>query len=126
MSKLDGIDFFTRAYLECALWSSVDNSNDQGGEPLDKNYDITNFAHEALEKIKAECKKFQEENANLLSDLDDAQSGHDFWLTRNHHGSGFWDRDFISDDLGEKLTKASYAFPECDIYIGDDGLLYVG
>lgn len=39
MGKLDA---FTRQYLETALWSSTDNSRDDGGGPLDQNYDICN------------------------------------------------------------------------------------
>ena len=55
------IDKFTQAYLECALWSSNDESNDQGGDPLDQNYGIQDIAEECLEKMIADCKAFQEE-----------------------------------------------------------------
>src|SRR5208282_4942052 len=34
------IDKFTQAYIVAALWSSNDNSDPSGGEPLDSNYDI--------------------------------------------------------------------------------------
>ncbi len=45
-------------------------------------------------------------------DLEDAweQVGHDFNLTRNGHGAGFWDRGL--DELGDRLTKASKPFGE--------------
>jgi hypothetical protein len=49
-------------------------------------------------------------------------AGHDFWLTRNHHGCGFWDRGL--GELGDQLTKASQQFDEIDLYVGDDGKLY--
>ena len=30
---------FLRGYIECALWSSMDQSDEQtGGDPMDKNY----------------------------------------------------------------------------------------
>ena len=29
-----------------------------------------------------------------MVDLDLGQCGHDFYLTRNDHGSGFWDRGY--------------------------------
>jgi hypothetical protein len=47
---------------------------------------------------------------------------HDFWLTRNRHGCGFWDGSY--KDLGDRLTNAAQAFGECDLYVGDDGKIY--
>ena len=35
-TKRSKLDNFTRSYMETALWSSNDESNEQGGEPLDK------------------------------------------------------------------------------------------
>ena len=45
------LDAFTRAYVEAALWSSTDESNDQGGDPLDANYSIDDIAPETMELI---------------------------------------------------------------------------
>ena len=38
------MDAFTRAYIEAALWSSEDDF----GEPLERNYDAAAFAPEAF------------------------------------------------------------------------------
>ena len=111
-------DSFFQAYVTCALWSS---SGDDG-EPLDANYN--DIAPEALSKMKADCDRFQSENADDLSNLDLSQAGHDFWLTRNHHGAGFWDRGH-DKQLGERLTAASHKFGESDLYVGDDGKVYI-
>ena len=58
-----------------------------------------------------------------------AQLGHDFLLTRNHHGAGFWDRaptgDKRHDRTGQKLTAIARTFGEQDAYLGDDGLIHV-
>lgn len=37
------------------------------------------------------------------------QAGHDFWLTRNGHGTGFWDRPktMYGEELAALLTRAS-------------------
>ena len=43
------LDVFTRSYVEAALWSTNDNSDDQGGEPLDKNYGPGDIAPETME-----------------------------------------------------------------------------
>ena len=39
-----------------------------------------------------------------------AQAGHDFWLTRNGHGAGFWDGDW--QKYGEMFTKIAQSFGE--------------
>lgn len=115
------LDEFTRAYLEAALWSTNDESTPEGGEPLDANYTIDDFAPDALEKIKVDCTKFQAENwDDICSEL--GRAGHDFWLTRCRHGSGFFDGDW--GDLGDKLTEACKAYKEINLYVGDDGLIY--
>ena len=96
------INAFTRAYIEAALWSTNDESTPQGGEPLDKNFGMKDIAPDTLQQIVADCKRFQEENGLLIKDENclykrcavEEYAGHDFWLTRNHHGCGFWDGDW--------------------------------
>jgi len=125
------LDDFTRGYITAALWSSMDNANDQGGDSLDKNYSLADFAPATLAQFVADCAKFQADNAELLARVeyprndstDLAHAGHDFWLTRNGHGAGFWDGD-LEEELGRALTAAAHAFGECDLYPGDDGQLY--
>jgi hypothetical protein len=117
------LDTFTRAFFETALWSSTDNSNDQGGEPLDKNYSISDLDPASVEKLAKDCEQFQDENSDDLSGADLATAGHDFWLTRNRHGAGFWDGDY-PEPQATRLTDASHAYREVDLYIGDDGIIY--
>ena len=46
-------------------------------------------------------------------EMNPEQIGHDFWLTRNGHGSGFWDRpEVYGDDNAEKLSDIARAFGE--------------
>lgn len=118
-------DTFTWAYIDCALWASNDESDERGGRPLNENYGIDGFAEEALAKMIADCEKFKEENRTDIEDgLGYNAAGYDFWLTRCGHGCGFWDGDW-PEEIGERLTEASNKFGKCDIYVGDDGLLYV-
>lgn len=114
------LDKFTQSYLVCALWSSTDND----GDPLDCSYMIEDLSSEALFRCVLDCTKFQLENANLLEGIDPSDAGHDFWLTRNRHGAGFWDGDYKKEQ-GDALTKAAHAFGEIDLYVGDDGKLYI-
>lgn len=114
------LDEFTTAYIECALWSSTDDTGENN--PLDQFYSVDNIAPEAMEKIIADCAKFQAENAAMIGD-DAKFAGHDFWLTRNGHGAGFWDGGWR--EHGDALTEASKAFGECYFYVGDDEKLYI-
>ena len=67
----------------------------------------------------------------LESWSDDAieRAGHDFWLTRNGHGAGFWDGDWSEDymgtEVGELLTEASRPYGDVYVHKGDDGLTYI-
>jgi len=113
--KLARLDDFTRAYIECALWSTSDESTPEGGDPLDDNFSAGNLAPECLETIISDCNRFQEENATDIQGHA-GRAGHDFWLTRNGHGAGFWDGDW-PEDIGERLTTASEAYEEVWLYV---------
>lgn len=120
---------FIAAYIACALWSSTDDD----GEPLDVLYDVDDISDETRAEMHGDCLKFLETGAQLI-DSDNphwsgggstpySRAGHDFWLTRNGHGAGFWDGDWPVN--GDALDTLSKSFGESDLYIGDDGLLYV-
>lgn len=113
------LDTFTRQFLETALWAECDHDSDENNpEPLDKNFSITDFSEETIIKLKADCDSFREANAELLSQAgDDEQNGHDFWLTRNGHGAGFWDRGY--QEIGTELTKACKSYGSVFIYVSD-------
>lgn len=111
------------AYLECALWSSTDISDDgEMGEPLDASYSADDIAGESLASAVADCDSFRETQADDLADMDPEQAGHDFWLTRNGHGAGFWDRGLGA--RGDRLSKACKPYGSVDLYVGDDGKVY--
>lgn len=123
------MDKFTRAYVEAILFSS----NDDEGTPLDENYTVDDFAPESVEKIVADCKKFQEDAADWISDdhralvnlqyTAEELAGQDFWLTRAGHGSGFWDGDW-TDEASDELCDATNDYESLEPYVGDDGKIY--
>jgi hypothetical protein len=112
------LESFIRHYTACALWSSTDEND----TPLDQ------IDAELSEQTKLtfhdDCKDFCEANAELLeqSGLSYEQAGHDFWLTRNGHGAGFWDRGL--GKVGKDLSDAAKVYGSCDLYTGDDGQIY--
>ncbi|KKL14472.1 hypothetical protein LCGC14_2515320 [marine sediment metagenome] len=128
-------DEFTTAYLTAALWTETDETDpDQGGEPLDANYEFDDIEADTLAEMIQDCRNFQAANAELITDENvasdlvdhstDARAGHDFWLTRNHHGAGFWDGDW-KEPAAEKLTEAAHAFAEYNLTAtGDGGQVY--
>ena len=50
---------------------------------------------------------------------------HDFILTVNRHGSGFWDTGRYSEPMATKLTEICRKFPEMEVYLSDANLLEV-
>ena len=87
--KAYNIAFSVDAYIGCLLWAGTDDN----GEPLDTHYNIYNLSAESRSRIVRDCHYFM--LVASTSDIDlsglEAQAGHDFWLTRNGHGTGFWD-----------------------------------
>src|SRR5262245_47334868 len=119
------LDTFTRSYIEAALWSSTayGHPDDNGNGNFDTsfqsaNYDIDDLSPALLAHVIEDCANFQRQNAILLSIADyrraeysDSElAGHDFWLTRNRHGAGFWDRGLGA--VGQALTDAAHAYGE--------------
>lgn len=112
---------FLTAYRECALWASTDDE----GQPLDDEFDVLDFAPEAIIQTETDARDFYDANRDDIdAHMTAAQAGHDFWLTRNHHGAGFWGRG-LPADVSKRLTRNSHAYGSCDLYVGDDGLVYV-
>lgn len=112
------IDPFVIAYATCALWSS----SDVDVEHLDADHDVDDIAPETMAEMIADCRSFRELAGSLLDGIDEEQAGHYFWLTRNGHGCGFWDRGLGT--RGDALTKLCKPFGTVDLYVGDDGKIY--
>lgn len=115
---------FVDGYIACALWSSTDDAD----APLDPTYGAEDIAPDSLDEMAADCRAFYETNrADIIRTRDfgrdDAACGHDFWLTRNGHGAGFWDRGMGA--VGDRLTASAKAYGGATLYIGDNGRLHV-
>ena len=106
--------------LKAALWSSTD----ENGVPLEANHGSCDIHPTATRQMIADLEAFIDGNAADIaaSGMAPALVGHDFWLTRNHHGAGFWDRGLGA--VGERLTDATRPYGEVDLYVGDDGAIY--
>lgn len=118
------LEVFTDAYITSALWSTNDESTPEGGEPLDSTYSPEDVAPEAYEAAKRDCAIFLSKfNDVVMGDNELENAGHDFWLTRNRHGSGFWDGDW-NEPFASDAVIVSQSFKELHPYVGDDGNVY--
>lgn len=121
------LETFVDAYIEAALWSSSGESDDPetSCEYLDAKFGFEDIADAARAKILADCRDFYTANEPVWSAVSsDEQAGHDFWLTRNGHGCGFWDRGY-AESTSDALTAACRKFRECYLVVGDNGQIYV-
>ncbi len=90
------IQTILEAYVGCALWCE------------DINGTIYHVLPSNKETARQEIETFLNQAKDLLTDdWTDEQIGHDFWLTTNGHGSGFWDRGLPN---GNELTKICAKF----------------
>lgn len=129
------VDEFIGGYVAAMLWSSTD---EEGGS-LDGLYDGDDLAPEAVDRCQADCRSFLYRIGYLIKEEHfsgrrpdggtlSAYAGHDFWLTRCGHGSGFWDGDWTGEELpcaGEMLDRIAKGFGEIDPYVGDDGKVHL-
>ena len=140
------LDDMVAGYVTCALWAGQDWSlvNDEDPDapvnpvPWDDNYGPEDLSEDAWKTIRDMCRDFVtyvEENIGpdaLDTWVSYGESweriGHDFYLTRNGHGAGFWDRWFDGGEretMGNGLADAARTWGESDFYVGDDGKLEV-
>lgn len=116
-------------YIIAAFWSTNDESNDSGGDPLDDNYDKDDLDPASLDEMRKDVTRFVEANHKMLQTWDhgntspEEQAGHDFWLTRNGHGVGFWESEWGA--VKDQLSDAAKQFGECYLYVGDDDKIYI-
>lgn len=107
-------------YLVAGLWSSIgyDDETDETEYHLDDRYDVDDCTNP--ESAAADIADFMGAQFVDLVDIMEnhgatlEQIGHDFLLTRDHHGAGFWDRGY--GEVGYRLTAAAHVY-------GDSGFM---
>lgn len=120
------LDEFTQGYIEAMFWTETGTGDDEQLE----HASFAELDQDALAAIIADCEEFQYENR---ADLDEAfdngrikgydakAAGRDFWLTRNRHGAGFWDRGL--GGVGNTLSDAAKGYSTRYIYRADIGAI---
>ncbi len=118
---------FVNAYIDCALWCSLDDSDN----PLDDNLTRGDLPRVTYIKMAKKALQFIKDNTPHLVAIDYSNveysnaslAGHDLWLTSNGHGAGYWDRDL--GYRGDILTTKAMLLGEDWLYIGDDNQIYI-
>jgi hypothetical protein len=127
----DDVSVMFLAYVEAALWSTNDESTDDGGEPLDCTYGADDLHPDTAASMRATCEAFADAHADDIEQYNGGsgggweQAGIDLWMTQNGHGCGFWARggEWWPED-GQPLSVAAGLLPEVNLYIGDDGAIH--
>lgn len=131
-----------RQLAETLLWSETDNSTESGGYPLDRNYTPEDIDPDSLQELSKRFQSFVEEAEKLItekvgddwSSIDDFYTGtanseyqteHDFILTANGHGCGFWETFDWPEEVGKILTDLARKHSEIHADVGDDGKIYL-
>lgn len=109
---MSDFDRFCEAYQACAVWATAQGSLE--GYPIHEN---------TLAAMEQDCQDFVLANyRDLAAHGTPEQGGHDFWLSRNRHGTGFWDRG--TGEVGDRLYEAAKLYGTVDVYLGDDNYVY--
>ncbi len=113
-----------REYVETLLWSETGDD----GEPLDATYEADDIAESAKAEMRADVENFvrgcESERPHIFGGMSAGTIGHNFALTRNGHGAGFWDLGL--GDRGDWLTEQCRPYGTQSLYVGDDGKIYAG
>lgn len=104
-------------YVKAFLWAesplSVDEEDEGSDASLeDLGYTPYHLDPDAVRSIRSDCDKLYyliaDSGVNFPADLWE-QVGIDLYLTRQHHGTGFWDRpELYGKEQAERLTQLAH------------------
>lgn len=133
---------FAQGYIEAMFWTEtahgysiadwhseetqadVREGRSDGVIPEDAGF--VELHPDSLANILTDCAAFEQEAGDLLAKAYDRdgytpeRAGHDYWLTRNGHGTGFWDRSELdADKLGDALSEVARGRGEPQVWFAD-------
>jgi hypothetical protein len=120
------LDAIVKGYLDCQLWAGIDT--DREDTKLDANYCRHDINPDYVDRVRKELLEVVTAhplavrmylNARERTGYDRNELfGHDFYLTRERHGAGFWDRGL--GEVGDYLTKIAHSYG-CAELLFDNG-----
>ena len=137
----DNLEAFTRGYAHAMLWANTQSVSDTDTvdtdptdvDPMawhtgDPDWALDAFDADSQVSIHEDCEAFFASSLRDLISYSRTYSpvggfdvwecaGHDFALTRNSHGAGFWDRGM--GELGDRLSDMARPFGESTAWTTD-------
>ena len=107
-SKEAQLEAMVRAYLATAF--TLDQEQDETVNGV--SWDGADFSAESQARARFDCAAFLHLAKWSIRDWTPEDLGVNFWLTRNHHGTGFWDRDTGTEASRNALTELATLFGE--------------
>ena len=123
------LELFEQAYTAAMLWANTYVETERGMESGDPGLDLEDVTLAVELQVRSDCATFLATPITLAPGAQSVyetliehgitfdQAGHDFALTRNHHGAGFWDRGY--GEVGNLLTKVCDYSGEASWWVND-------
>lgn len=137
----DQINKVMDGYLFAIIFTEEENilrdADLEDTEDAELRFSVDDIDSDSVVKHYIEIKKFLKDAGEeavmdyLTSEFGEvtdeslAHLGHDIWLTRNHHGAGFFDNVYENDETEEALINAAHKMGESNVYLGNRGKIYV-
>jgi hypothetical protein len=125
------VDEFEQGYISCLLWTDESQAQEDVSE-AGENWEDFDWSEdmidpESKDEIREVCEDF------VTSNWDDLElyvqkgrpadhAGHDFALSRNGHGTGFWDRGI--EALGDRLHEAAKVYGYAALTLSHSKAIY--
>ncbi len=111
-------------YFTAMIWADLEYNEDLGMDT--SAIDITIIDTASISEQQKQCREFFEKADFILENTEytQSQAEHDFLLTRQGHGAGFWENDHCKQLEGEALTNLAQQFPTLNYY-ALDGVIYI-
>jgi hypothetical protein len=116
---------FTTGYISAMAWLAINENGSDDGLTVD------DLPANVVDELTADAHAFYDANVDLLTDTISVHStaddslefaaglGEDFALTRNRHGTGYWDRGL--GEHGLALTDLAHTYGDSAVYVDADG-----
>jgi hypothetical protein len=118
----DSFNDFLTGYRECAVWCGIMVFDELTGDDL---YSTADLSDDAVIESQKDCQAFFESNLALMQETgqkDFGTHGFDFYLSRNGHGAGYFDRGYGA--VGDELQSAARVYGSANLFVGNDEKLH--
>lgn len=115
---MSNLNAFIAGYVAAVLFTE-DSGMDDSGENYLENFasSIDDFSYNARGRTTADCVLFLTRAGQFSRIEEYRQAGIDFFLTRQGHGTGFWDHpEVYGEERAETLTALAKQFPEINAW----------